>query len=289
MTPLHFPPNPRPILVPTTLGRVVAGLFLAVLMGACNYSSPTEPLISRVEPVHGSTAVDRQLQPFIELAAGASWNIDPQAPQLLLYDVTGGAQLRLGGRLTIEGQRITFAPTSDLQQGHDFEFVLERSGVNGLCATGTACNNDELTENDGSEWPQEKIAWPLRLRFSTTSKPQVRAVYMDDQTRVHVLFSQPMDAVVTSAMFALFDQRNQPVLLEPAVWTDVAQKTARLRIAAQLEPVELYTLQVKREAQAGDGTRLDGNRNGNPGEIDDDFTLQFTGSQRPVVQSRLPE
>lgn len=261
----------------------------AALAAGCDYGKRVEAVIARVAPLHGSSAVDRQLQPFIELAEGASWTIDPQAPQLLLYDVTGGAHLRLGGRLNIEGQRATFAPSSDLQQGHDFELVLERSGVSGLCAAGTACGNDELAENDGSEWPEEKISWPLRLRFSTRSEPQVRAVYLDADAKLHVLFSQAMDMVVTSAQFAVFDQHNQAMLLDPAVWTDVEGRSARLRIAQELGPLDLYTLQVKREAQAADGTRLDGDGDGNPGEIDDDFKLRFTGSQRPVVQSRLPE
>jgi hypothetical protein len=276
---------PTTSCMPTT--SCALALALMTLVAGCGSDDP-ESLITRLEPVPGATAVDRQIRPVIELTSAASWDIDAGAPQLLLFDVTGGAKQRVGGTIEIEGQRATYIPASDLRDDHDFLLVLERSGVAGLCA-GAACSNDEVLENDASEWPPEKLSWPLEVRFSTRSRPAVRGVGLDGAGRLTVRFSQPMDQVVTSPQFSLRDQLGQPVTLGPAVWIDKATQSARLAIDATLEPTELYTLRIERQAQGADGTRLDGDGDGEPGEIDDFFQLRFTGSQRPVVLSRYPQ
>lgn len=261
---------------------------LAMLLTAGCGSGDPESLITKLEPAPGSTAVDRLVRPVIELTGAASWDIDPGAPQLLLFDVTGGAKQRVGGSIEIEGQRATYIPSSDLRDDHDFLLVLERSGVAGLCE-GAACSNDEVLENDASEWPPEKLSWPLEVRFSTRSRPAVRGVALDDKNRLTVRFSQAMDQVVTSPQFSVIDQLGKAVPVETPVWIDEEGASARLAIGAPLEPTELYTLRIERQAQGADGTRLDGDGDGEPGETDDFFQLRFTGSQRPVVLSRYPQ
>ncbi len=270
-----------------TLGSPLAVGLVLLLAAGCGSGDP-ESLITRLEPAPGATAVERLIQPIIELTGAASWDLDASAPQLLLYDVTAGAKQRIGGSIEIEGQRATYIPSSDLRDDHDFLLVLERSGIAGLCA-GAACSNDEVLENDASEWPPEKLSWPLKVRFSTRSRPTVRGVGLDDRNRLTVRFSQAMNPVVTSPQFSIIDQLGKPVAIETPVWVDARSASARLTIGLELVPTELYTLRIERQAQGADGTRLDGDGDGVPGEIDDHFQLRFTGSQRPIVLSRYPQ
>jgi hypothetical protein len=261
----------------------VAGLVLLSALSGCSSDSPGAAIVS-ISPPRGSTAVDVKAQPRVVLADEASWALDRQNPELLLYDVTRGARQRVGGRIEIAGKEATFIPSKDLPAQHDFELVLQRKGLAGLCET-ESCGNDQLAENDGSEWPEEAISWPLIVRFSTVSRPSVRAVYRRDNA-LYVYFSQPMDRVVTAPFFKLSDQQGEQIATKPAIWTDDQGLRAKLELAQSLKVTDLYTLELARQAEAADGQRLDGNANGDPGEIDDDFQVQFTGSQGPVLLSR---
>ncbi len=268
--------------------RVAAFTLMALLTAAtlsgCGSGGPLA-LLRHVSPLAGSSAVDPQIHPTLELALTAGWEIDPKAPQLLLYDVTAGARARVGGTLEIEGQRATYIPGADLPRDHDFLWVLTRHGITGLCA-GTACNNDDLAERDASEWPEEPLHWPIEIPFTTRSNPTVRAVYLTKSNEFVVRFSQAMDPVTTSPQFALKDDLGHAIPLGPAVWIDAESKSARFLITTPLAPTGLYTLTVKQQALGADGSPFDGDGDGRGGETDDDFSLRFTGSQGAILLSR---
>ena len=268
------------------LEAALIALAAAILTTASGCGSgPPLALLRHVSPYAGSSAVDLQIHPSLELALTASWEIDPKAPQLLLYDVTAGARARVGGTLEIEGQRATYIPSADLARDHDFAWVLTRHGITGLCA-GTACNNDDLAERDASEWPEEPLHWPIEIPFTTRSNPTVRAVYLTASNQLVVRFSQAMDPVTTSPQFTLKDDLGHAIPLGPAVWIDAESRSARFLITSPLAPTGLYTLIVKRQALGADGSPFDGDGDGRGGETGDDFSVRFTGSQGTVILSR---
>ena len=134
-------------------------------------------------------------------------------------------------------------------------------------------------------WSRPCLSWVLNARGSRDlASDEVRAVYLDSG-RIFVHFSQPMDQVATTAAsFALFDEADKDVPISKLVW--VGDGSARLEIGAPLDRTALYTLLVRSSAQAADGTALDGDGDGRPGETDDDYSVQFTGSQN-IIKSRL--
>ena len=96
-----------------------------------------------------------------------------------------------------------------------------------------------------------------------------------------------MEQVPTNGQFTLFDELSNELPLNNPVWIDLS--TVRLDIeVTTLDPAGLFTLVVGREAIALDGTTLDGDDDGVPGEADDEFSVKFTGSDE-IVKSRLPE
>jgi hypothetical protein len=93
-----------------------------------------------------------------------------------------------------------------------------------------------------------------------------------------------MDQVVTSEQFQVLDQAGGAVPLGRTVW--VEDSSARIDMKQELEPAGLYSLHISGGAQAADGTRLDGDGDGQPGEAKDSLVLQFTGSEQ-IVRSRI--
>lgn len=254
------------------------------LIAAC--SGDPQALVQRLEPLMGSTAVDVRTLPAITLAAGARWQFDRDNPQLRLFDVTSGQRVGVAGGIRLEGQRAAFEPDRELFDDRDYELVLERSAIGGDCDS-AGCQGD-VTDRDGSEWPEESLgAWPLTLRFSTRPLPQVRAVYFRDRRQLYLRFSQGMDPLITGAKISVLDELKQEMEISPIVWQGEAATTARFEILSPLDATGLYTLVVGELAEAADGTRIDGNGNGIPGENHDDFTVQFTGSQSVIIDSRL--
>ncbi|MBW2733109.1 MAG: hypothetical protein JRH20_12015 [Deltaproteobacteria bacterium] len=257
-----------------------AGCFTA----GCN--SDPQALLQKLAPLMGSTAVDVRTIPAITLAPGAYWQFHRDNPQLKLFDVTSGERVGVAGGIRLEGQRAAFEPERELFAQRDYELVLERSAIGGDCDS-AGCRGD-VTDRDGSEWPEEPLnTWPLTLRFSTRSLPQVRAVYFHDQRRLYVRFSQGMDRLLTGARIHVLDEVREPVDISPMVWQGEGVTTARFEILSPLDATGLYTIVVGELAESADGLRLDGNGNGVPGENHDDFTAQFTGSQGVIVDSRL--
>lgn len=248
-------------------------LLIGFISTSCG-SDSAQMLIHALSPLNGETAVDTRIQPSITLGSNAKFTIDATNPTLLLFDVTGGAHHQIAGQLAIVGTKATFTPKEELRVDHDYQFEMDRA----------AFSSGGLELKDQSEWPDESLVFPFILRFSTKSLPQVRGVYRNDNDLI-IYFSQAMDPVLTTPMFQLFDQTNHPVELGTAIWTD--EKTARIEIRAELNIKEIYTLVVERRAQSLDGTRLDGDEDGEPGEIDDDFSIRFTGSQAPTILSRF--
>jgi hypothetical protein len=254
-----------------TMRRMV---YLALALGTCGMGcgDTLAPVIASNQPLNRATAVAPEVQPEVQVAAEARVETTTALPLIELNDLTTGA--RIGGQVAIEGSRLSYHPAAPLPEEHRFELVVQREAISG----------SGLLDVDGSEWPEEALSWPYRLRFSTFSHPRVRAVYLDRSQRLprlFVRFSQDMEQVVTSDQFALFDQSDEPVPLAPAVWVDGA--SVRLDITVALDPAMLYLLRIDRRARAADGLLLDGDEDGVAGEADDHFVVEFTGSQEVVL------
>lgn len=248
-----------------------------VLVGwGCGADNDTHPIVTSVTPPSRATRVDTAIQPEIQLAGGAS--VDPYDRKIVLYDVTGGARMTVAGNVAVEGTRVTYEPGAALVSGRDYRLVLEVGSVTG----------DSLDQLDGAESPEEPLSWPYALSFRTGSRPRVRAAYLKDGSTsspdVLVRFSQPMNPIVTGQQIQVLDQGGKPLKISTPIWLDT--DSARVELDEELDPTGIYTLRVGHEAIGEDGILLDGDDDGTPGEKADDFTAQFTGSQK-VIQSRL--
>lgn len=233
-----------------------------------------QPVIAEVTPLNRTTGVDVTIEPRILVGGGAE--IDPNDRKVVLYDVTGGAHKTVGGEVEVVGSTITYLLKASLEAGHDYQLELSPGAVSG----------GEIDRVDGSEWPAEPVSWPYHLSFSTGSRPRVRAAYLDTDNRqsVHVYFSQAMNPMVTGPEIQVTDLGGKLMPAKEVLWS--SDSSARLDLSAPLEPASIYTLKVSGKAVAMDGTLLDGDDDGKPGEPDDDFSVRFTGSQK-VIRSRL--
>jgi len=252
-------------------------LALLALGWAAGCSSGPEPILSRVTPLNGSTAVDPSTLPVLEVPDRAT--LDASNRKVVLYDVTSGAHLTVSGAVEIMGGILTYHPQDPLAANHAFRLEVDRAAISGK----------ELNELDGSEAPEEPLTWPYRLWFSTKSCPRVRSAYLESDVsppRVVIHFSQPMDPVATGKAIQVLDLTQKPVAAKPVVWRD--SSTAQLDLTQALDPATPYSLRVGADAVSDDAIRLDGNDDGAPCGPADDFSVAFTGSQS-VIRSRLPK
>jgi hypothetical protein len=250
-------------------GRPITGLGALALVAACG--STSQPLLKRAQPLNGSTIVDLSLIPTVEVAANAS--VDAADRHLVLYDVTAGARKTVAATIEVTGTTLAYRPKEPLPASHDFELVLERAAVSG----------EKIDEIDASEWPDEPIAWPYRLWFSTKSRPRVRAAYLEPQAqRITIYFSQPMDPVTSSPQIQVVDLAQKAWPANAPAW-DSGNRVARLGLKAALDAATPYTLRVGSDATAENATRLDGNDDGVVGGTNDGWSAPFTGSQAVIL------
>jgi hypothetical protein len=225
------------------------------------------PAIERLSPLNGETAVATTFKPEVMAAAGSKFELPEEARRVVLYDVTNGGKKAVAAQILVEGRRITYEPNDALPADHDFELVILRDAIFG----------DEIQDLDGSEWPEEAIAWPFKLAFSTRIGPLVRSAYLqrpDSSPYLIVRFSQPMNMAITSSAFALTDQQGIAIPFGQPVWRDVF--TAELHLQDTLDATAIYALAVSTAARAVDGSSMSQN-----------FAISFTGSQR-LILSRIP-
>jgi hypothetical protein len=246
-------------------------LAAVLLLAACGEDH--QPMISAATPLNGSTAIDTSMQPQVK--AGGNASVDPYDRKIVLFDVTGGAHKTVPGTVAVEGAAVTYEPSGALLDGHDYQLELTAGSISG----------ELLDEVDGSEAPVETLSWPYRLGFRIGSCPRVRAAYLGDGPSILLRFSQPMNAAVTQDEIQVLDLGGKPMELGTPVWPDT--RSVRVDLPADLEATGLYTILVSGKASGEDGILLDGDGDGKPGEPNDDFSIQFTGSQK-VILSRLP-
>jgi Bacterial Ig-like domain len=260
-------------------------VVIASLVG-CG-SDSTQALIQSTNPLNGTTSVERTIKPTITFIDGAAVDLLPsQAAKVVLFDITGGARQTVVGSVLANGETITYEPSvSELAAGHQFELVIKEE----WCQTASTCTrptvaHEEASQSDSSEWPEEPMTWPYKLRFSTKSAPRVRAAYLDGGG-IHLRFSQPMNPAMTQDQIKVTDIASTVIKLSNPVWAD-GQKSLRLDLGVELGATSVYTLTVNRAAIGEDGTLLDGDEDGKPGESSDSFSVKFTGSQQ-IIRSRL--
>jgi len=251
-----------------------SALLVLVWLGACG--SDPHAVIRKVSPLSRATDVDTLIQPVVVVGGGAA--VDARDDRVVLYDVTAGGKGRVGGTVEVDGSTITYGPTEPLTTGRDYQLVLEAGSVTG----------GALDHVDESESPRESVSWPFRLGFRIGSRPRVRAAYLEssssDSPRVVIRFSQPMNPTAIGEQIQITDLGGKPLEVGALVWSDA--QSVELDLAQALDPAGVYTLEVSRDAISEDGILLDGNDNGTPGEGNDHYSVQFTGSQR-VIRSRL--
>jgi len=251
-------------------------MFVVALLSGCGADNNTHPIITEVTPPNRATRVDTAIQPEIRLAGGTA--VDPYNRKIVLYEVTGGAKKTVAGNVSVEGTVVTYEAAGALAADRDYRLVLEVGSVTG----------ESLDQLDGAETPEEPLSWPYHLSFSTSSRPRIRGAYLEggasSSPRVLILFSQPMNPIVTGKQIQVLDQGGKPLKIATPIWLDTDR--ARVELDEELDPTGIYTLTVGREAIGEDGILLDGDDDGTPGGSSDDFTAQFTGSQK-VIRSRL--
>lgn len=253
-----------------------SGGFRAVIVAADPFNGTTAVITTEARP----ETPERIWGPKIEFADGVRIEAPPGEKRVLFQRLEGNQRTELAGALHVEGTQVTFVPETALARDRDYELVVER----------TALVGENLDEVDRSELPEELITWPYRLRFSTRSVARVRAVYLtsntdDNITSITLHFSQSMNPIASSKRFSVTDVSTNQLTITDEIWLD--GNRVRLDLDGLLDPVALYTLKVAHDAQAEDGALLDGDGDGIAGEPNDDFVVQFTGSQAIVV-SRLP-
>ncbi len=252
--------------------RWLSLLLWVSLAAGCGDES--KPMIEQMSPLNGSTAVDVSMVLEVLVASGGS--IEAENRKVVLYDVTAGAQITVAANVEIYGPQLQYEPQDLLAQDHDYELVMEQGFVNG----------DGVDEVDASEWPDEPISWPLKLRFSTAQRPRVRGAYLENAAsaqRIFVLFSQAMDPVASSNEVEVLDLAGNVISAQQPVWVDA--RKLRLDLLQFLDPAAPYTLKVKSGARSETNIQLDGNDNGVL-DAEDDFSASFTGSQL-IIRSRL--
>ena len=240
-------------------------------------------LIQETSPLNGSTLVDYTVKPVIEVTGAAG--VDVLDRKVVLYEVTGGAKLTVGGDVEADGPTITYYPTKPLRSNAEYALEVKTNAITG----------DEFDKVDDSEGPvEETLAFPTpvlyRLYFSTRSCPRVRAAYhqiVNGRSRIIVRFSQKMSTSSTNKAIAIMDNtfKNQLTTSSP-VFTGADNRDLYVDLTKELDRSQLYILWVKKTATSADNTGLDGNANWKPGEKTDDFYMKFTGSQS-VIYSRL--
>ena len=252
------------------MGKTAVVLTVVTLLGC---GEDLQPVIRKVSPLNGATGVDTIQQPVVKVASNIS--VDPYDRKIVLHDVTGGARKTVPGIVEVEGTTITYQPKAALEAGHRYQLELTGASIVGT---------DGITQVDGSEAPHEPLSWPFRLEFQPGSAPKVRAAYLESGPSILVRFSQPMNAAVTEKQIQVLDLGGKPLSIKTPAWLD--DQSVRVDLGGALDPVGLYTLSVARDAAGQDGILLDGDDDGNPGEANDSFSVQFTGSQK-VILSRL--
>ncbi|MCB9555000.1 MAG: Ig-like domain-containing protein [Deltaproteobacteria bacterium] len=254
-------------------------LLLGALPGLVACATDFRPVLAALDPPNRATNVALSATPVIEFADDVAIDLQEGQRRFVLYDVTRGGRVTVPGRVEIDGRRLRYLPDQLLEVAHDYRIELAQDIASG----------DKLLDVDGSEWPDEPIAWPFTLTFRTRSGARVRALYQDfsrDFSRLVVRFSQPMDQTSDVERYQLFDATNTRIELAAPVW--IADDTVRLDLRAQLEPADVYELWISRRIRSEDAFELDGNDNGVVGEDGDDYVVQFTGSQK-VVRSRIAD
>ncbi len=262
-----------------TIGLHTLGITI-LMLGACG---DPRALIQDVSPLNGSTAVDSTVKPVIEVTGSAG--VDVLNRKVVLYEVTGGAKLTVGGEVEADGPTITYYPTKGLKANSEFALEVKNNAITG----------DEFDKLDASEEPvEESLAFPspvlYRLHFSTRSCPRVRAAYhqvVNNRSRIIVRFSQKMATSSTSKAIAVMDNTFKNKLTSSAaVFTGADNSSLYVDLTKELDKSQVYVLWVKKSATSADNTGLDGNGNWKPGEKTDDFYMKFTGTQA-VIFSRL--
>lgn len=263
------------------MGSVCVRIWLAapalLLAWAAGCGFDFRPVIVSINPLNGATAVGGDFHPLFRLADGVSVELSAGDGRFVLQDVTAGQRRTIAGEIVIDDNELTYVPNEPLVAQHWFELVMQKEAASG----------EKLLDVDGSEWPEEPFVWPFRARFFTATAPQVRAAYLErvrGGSRLFVRFSQPMDQIVTSEQFQVLDQAGGSLPVGRPVWVD--DSSVRIDIKQELEAAGLYSLHISGGAQATDGTRLDGDADGQPGEAKDALVLQFTGSEK-IIRSRL--
>ena len=261
--------------------RTTALLLSIVTLAAC--SNP-RGLIQAVDPLNGATLVASDIKPRIELTGSAG--IDALYKKVVLYEVTGGAKLTVGGEVEVSGSTLTYLPKNPLRANAEFSLDISDKAISG----------DDFDKVDVSESPDETLGTKFgsqliyRLSLSTRSCPRVRAAYLEQQgssTRISIRFSQKMDHTATGAAIQLLDNNfKNPQAISKAVWTDSDFTSLYVDTSKALASDSIYVLKVASTAKAADQTGLDGNRNWKCGETKDDFFMKFTGAQT-VIFTRL--
>ena len=258
---------------------------LVIVLSAC---SDPRSLIQDVSPLNGSTLVDYTVKPVIEVTGAAG--VDVMDRKVVLYEITGGAKLTVGGDVEADGPTITYYPTKPLRANAEFAMEVKTNAITG----------DEFDKVDASEGPvEETLAFPspalYRLHFSTRSCPRVRAAYhqiVNGRSRIIVRFSQKMSTSSTNKAIVVMDNTLNQLAASSVVFTGTDNRDLYVDLTKDLtkEPdkngIMIYTLWVKKSATSADNTGLDGNANWKPGEKTDDFYMKFTGRQS-VIFSRL--
>ena len=258
-----------------------SALALAVLIWGC---SDPRGLVQNVSPLNGTTLVNDTVQPVIELTGSAG--VDGQNRRVVLYEVTGGAKLSVGGEVVVEGPVITYEPNKPLKRQAEFSLEVLESAITG----------DEFDRVDATEGPVDEVLnfkEPVlyNLRFSTRSCPRVRAAYhqvKDDGTsRIIVRFTQKMSSAATSKSIAVVENTFKKTLPAHApVFTSANNMDVHVDLKQALDKTQIYTLWINKTATSADNTGIDGNGNFKPGEANDHFYMKFTGAQS-VIYSRL--
>ena len=252
----------------------------ALTISACG---DPRSLIQETSPLNGSTAVDYTVKPVIEVTGSAG--VDVLDRKVVLYEITGGAKLTVGGDVEADGPTITYFPSKTLKANAEYALEVKNNAITG----------DEFDKIDASEGPvEENLAFTApvlyRLHFSTRSCPRVRAAYhqiVNGRSRIIVRFSQKMSTSSTSKAIAVMDNTfKKQLTTSSAVFTGADNKDLYVDLTQELDRSQLYILWVKKSATSADNTGLDGNANWKPGESTDEFYMKFTG-QQAVIFSRL--
>ncbi len=252
----------------------------------CGCNAALKPKLEEVVPLNGTTMTDTALHPSVMFFDVDQLDLFPETERkVVLYDLTLGAHQTVPGEVVVEGTRLQYRPDQALEPGHQFELEIQRT----IMVIEEKIAGPEFEVLDATELPEETISWPLKLRFSTGSSPQVRSAYRlsaQGRTQIIVRFSQAMDILSTENALLLTDFSGKAIDVETMVWPNSTE--LQLALKDPLEEDSIYQLKIAGSARAGDGIFLDGDGDGIPGEKNDAVTLKFTGIQR-IILSRFSE